>query len=129
MKVKLAFFKLYLFFGITIFTQNIFSQEVKTILVQDVRFEKLLAEKRKVNASLNTDDRFRIQVFNGDSENAKKTLQNFKKEFKMIDATIVFNTPTYKVVVGNFKTRIEGERNLVDVRKIYKNALLIRPRN
>ncbi len=107
---------------------NMCAQETKLSVSQDPRFEKLLLEKRKINASSNAEDRFRIQIFNGDNENAKKTLQNFKKEFKEFDATIVFNTPSYKVVVGNYRTRIEAERNLADVRKIYKTALLLRPR-
>ena len=44
-----------------------------------------------------------------------------------IDATIVFNTPNYKVWVGNFKTRIEAERYLIEIKKKYKNVLLIKP--
>jgi hypothetical protein len=51
----------------------------------------------------------------------------FKQEFKEIDATIVFNTPNYKVWVGNFKTRMEAERNFVEIKKKYKNVLLIKP--
>jgi hypothetical protein len=129
MKLQSDLSKIYSIFVLIFFTLNLFSQETKTVLNQDPKFEKLLNEKRKINSSLIADDRFRIQIFNGDNENAKKTLQNFKKEFKLFDATILFNTPTYKVVVGNYKTRIEAERNLVDVRKIYKNALLIRPRS
>jgi len=129
MKRRSAFYNFYIILVFSLFTQYLFSQEVKTTVVQDAKFEKLLNEKRKINSSLSTDDRFRIQIFNGDNENAKKTLQSFKKDFKLFDATILFNTPTYKVVVGNYKTRIEAERNLADVRKVYKNALLIRPRS
>ena len=128
MKYSLSFYKITLILIVTINCQCLFAQEAKTTVTQDAKFEKLLIEKRKISSSSNTDDRFRIQIYNGDNENAKKTLQNFKKEFKLHDVTILFNTPTYKVVVGNYKTRIEAERNLSEVRKIYKNALLIRPR-
>jgi hypothetical protein len=38
-----------------------------------------------------------------------------------------FSTPNYKVLAGNFKTRIEAERNLIEIRKKYKNVLLIKP--
>jgi len=44
-----------------------------------------------------------------------------------LDATIVFNTPNYKVWVGNYRTRIEAEKNLVDIKDSYKNVLLIKP--
>jgi hypothetical protein len=87
----------------------------------------LLNEKRKTNVSNATNDWYKIQIFSGESEKAKKTLNEFKQEFSNIDGTIVFNTPNYKVWVGNFKTRIEAERNLIDIRKKYKNVLLIKP--
>ena len=84
-------------------------------------------EKRKVNASITINNQYKIQVFNGSSEESKKTLIQFKKENKNYDATIVFSTPIYKVWVGNFKTRIEAERNLNILKKKYPNAILIKP--
>lgn len=108
--------------------QKLIAQNNNIILNQDLRFEKLLNEKRKINASIVNEQRYNIQIFNGGSETAKKTLATFKKDFKNFDATIIFNTPSYKVLVGNFKTRIEAERNLIAIRKTYKNALLIKPK-
>jgi hypothetical protein len=106
---------------------NIYSQEDKLTLSQDPKFEQLLHEKRKINASITVNDRYKIQIYNGDSESSKKTLGEFRKEFKNYDGTIVFSTPTYKVWVGNFKSRIESERNLMELKKKYPNAFLIKP--
>ena len=39
-------------------------------------------------ASVITNDRWKIQIFTGDNENSKKTLINFKREYKEIDASI-----------------------------------------
>jgi hypothetical protein len=94
---------------------------------QDAKFEQLLNEKRKVNSSIAMNDRWKIQIFTGDNENSKKTLLAFKKENKNIDCSIFFQTPVYKVWVGNFKTRIEAERNLKDIKLKYPNAFLIKP--
>lgn len=112
---------------IVFLTVSAHSQEKNIKVIQDPKFEQLLAEKRKINASLTVNERYKIQVFNGDSETAKKTLSDFKREFKNLDGTIVFNTPTYKVWIGNFKTKIEAERNLMDLKKKYPNALVIKP--
>ncbi len=115
-------------FGILFFaTENLSAQEDKTTLTQDAKFEQMLAEKRKINSSITVNDRYKIQIYNGDSENAKKTLIDFKKNYQNLDGTIVFSTPAYKVWVGNFRSRIEAERNLADLRKKYPNALLIKP--
>lgn len=103
------------------------AQSANVTLNQDPKFEQLLQEKRKINSSLTINDRYKIQVYNGDSESAKKTLTEVRNTFKNLDATIVFNTPTYKVWAGNFKTRIEAERNLAELKKKYPNAFLIKP--
>ena len=108
-------------------TTNSFAQTETVTLEQDPKFEQLLNEKRKINTSLTVNDSYKIQIFNGGSENAKKTLNDFRLEFKNIDATIVFNTPNYKVWVGNFKSRIEAEKNMAELKDRYKNMLLIKP--
>jgi SPOR domain len=103
----------------------LFAQEVT--VSQDSKFEQLLNEKRKVNSSITINNRYKIQIFNGTSEESKKTLIQFKKENKTYDATIVFSTPLYKVWIGNFKTRIEAERNLNALKKSYPNSIIIKP--
>ncbi|WP_313903048.1 SPOR domain-containing protein [Flavobacterium anhuiense] len=57
----------------------------------------------------------------------KKTLSDFKRENPSIDGTIIFSTPNYKVIVGNFKTRIEAERNLAEIKNRYKSVFLLKP--
>jgi hypothetical protein len=51
----------------------------------------------------------------------------FKQEFTALDAILVFNSPNYKVWVGNFKNRLDAERNLIEIKKKFSNALLIKP--
>ncbi len=108
-------------------TAKIFSQTGNLTLNQDSKFEELLKEKRKINASITVNDRYKIQIYNGDSETSKKTLVEFRRNNNQYDGTIVFFTPIYKVWVGNFKTRIEAEKNLTALKKKYPNAFLIKP--
>jgi hypothetical protein len=103
------------------------AQNIKTTQNIDSKLEQLVVEKRKLNPSIALNERYKIQIFSGESEKAKKIVIQFKQEFKDIDATIIFNTPNYKVWVGNFKTRMEAERNFAEIKKKYKNTLLIKP--
>ncbi len=112
---------------LTFYSVESLAQQSQNIISQDPKFEQLLNEKRKLNASVNVNDRYKIQIFYGDNEKARKTLGEFKREFENLDGTIVFESPTYKVWIGNFKSRIEAERNLVEVKKKYPYALLIKP--
>ena len=104
-----------------------YSQEEIVNLSQDPKFEQLMSEKRKINGSITINDRYKVQIFNGDSENSKKQLMAFKREFNTLDSTIIFSTPLYKVWVGNFKTRIEAERSLIDIKKKFPNSFLVKP--
>ena len=109
------------------FNQKASSQTVKFNIVQDPKFENLLNEKRKINSSITVNDRYKIQIFYGTNEEAKKALATFRKDYKNLDGTIVYSNPTYKVGVGTFKTRIEAERQYKEILKKYPNALLLRP--
>ncbi|MFY7731491.1 MAG: SPOR domain-containing protein [Flavobacterium sp.] len=94
---------------------------------QDPRFEELLNAKRKINASITVNDRYKIQIFYGTNDKARKALQDFKRDFKTTDGTIIFESPTYKVWVGSYKSRIEAEKNLAAMRKKYPTALIVKP--
>jgi len=94
---------------------------------QNQKIEQLLIEKRKINLSLAIENAYKIQIFNGSNELAKRQLIMFKQEFTAIDAILVFNSPNYKVWVGNFKNRLDAERNLIEIKKKFSNALLIKP--
>ncbi len=118
---------LFFIFTLCISSQLFYAQDVNTTLNQDPKFEQLLNEKRKINSSITVNDRYKIQIYNGDSETSKKALNDFRKEYKNFDGTIVFSTPQYKVWVGNFKSRIEAERNLIEIKKKYNTAFLIKP--
>lgn len=103
------------------------AQDRNVTVNQDPKFEQLLNEKRKTNVSNTINDQYKIQIFSGESEKAKNTLTQFRQQFRDIDGTIIFFTPNYKVWVGNFKTRIEAERNLIEINKSYSNVHLIKP--
>lgn len=117
---KVGFTALFFFNFNTIYSQNV-------TVNQDPKIDQLMAEKRKINAAITVNNRYKIQIFNGTSEESKKVLAQFKKENNQYDATIVFYTPAYKVWIGNFKSRIEAERNLIFLKKKYPNALVIQP--
>ena len=118
---------LFLILVITISIAKLNAQSKNTIINQDPKVEQLKNEKIKINNSLSINDRYKIQIFSGVSDIAKKTLHEFKQENKNEDATIIFQTPNYKVWVGNYRSRMEAERNLIEIQKKYKNVLLIKP--
>ncbi|WP_297867792.1 SPOR domain-containing protein [uncultured Flavobacterium sp.] len=120
---------LYFFILSTFFCVKTVAQDSKITTTIDPKIDQLLKEKRKLNTSLFLNEGYKIQIFYGNSEESKKKLQEFKKEFKDLDGTIIFNSPNYKVWIGNFKSRIEVERAMIEIRKKYPSALIIKPSN
>lgn len=116
----------FLFFAI-IFSQNTIAQSSSVVVLQDPKFEQLLTEKRKINNSITITEGYKIQIYNGDGENARRELSKFKLEFDHLDATIIFNTPYYKVWVGSFKTKMDAHRHLKEIRKRFTTAIVIKP--
>jgi len=103
------------------------AQSGTVTVAQDTRFEELLNDKRKISSSITVNDRYKVQIFYGENDKARKALQDFKRDYKGQDGTIIFESPTYKVWVGSYKTRIEAEKNLADIKKKYPHALLVKP--
>ena len=120
---------LYFFILSSFFCLSSRAQDGKTSVSVDPKIDQLLKEKRKLNTGLFLNEAYKIQIFYGNSEESKKKLQEFKREFKDLDGTIIFNSPNYKVWIGNFKTRIEVERAMFDIKKKHPTALIIKPSN
>lgn len=110
-----------------IFSLNTSAQTDKLSLNQDQKFEQLLNEKRKINNSLASSEGYKIQIYSGDNKNSRRELAKFKSDFEYLDATIIFNTPDYKVWVGNFKSKIDAERHLVEIQKKFSGSIIIKP--
>jgi ABC-type uncharacterized transport system substrate-binding protein len=120
---------LYFFILSSIFCFTSQAQNEKTNITVDPKIDQLLKEKRKINNGLFLNEGYKIQIYYGNSEDSKKKLQEFKRDFKDLDGTLIFNSPNYKVWIGNFKSRIEVERLFLEVKKKYPAALIIKPSN
>lgn len=112
-----------LLFSITTF----YGQEKKIIINEPSAVTDLLEHKKIHNSSLSTIDKYRIQVFYGKNTQAQQALQNFKMLYPETDATIIYSTPSYKVMVGSYKTRLEAEKNIRIIKQDFPNSFIIRP--
>lgn len=127
MKISLTKITLAGVFVFALNNNNLWAQNNGVSVNQDPKFEQLLEEKRKINSSITANDRYKIQIFYGDIQNARKVLADFQKNFPSLDATIIFSSPNYKVQVGNFKTKIEADRNSQEILTKYPDALVVKP--
>ena len=71
-------------------------------------------------------DFYTIQVGFGSYSEAEKLKQDVEIDFPEWQAKIVFDSPTYRVRIGRFKTKLEAERNFIEVREKYPQSIILK---
>jgi len=89
--------------------------------------QELIVEKHKLEASNEIRSTYKLQIYSGSLEEAEDTLKEFKKLELDISSKIIYQTPYYKIWVGNFRNRIQADRVFESIRSDYPNTLIIRP--
>ncbi len=116
-----------LLFVVIFFLLSYSNLNAQATIEQNKMFYDLLQEKRVQNHTLNLKNTYKVQIYSGDIETAKKTIHSFKQTFDDLDHSIEFSAPIYKVWVGNFTNKIDAERNLQRVQLYYPKALIVKP--
>lgn len=103
------------------------AQEGQVTIVQDETLPALLAQKSEMVKDGLINERYRIQLFSGDNNAASKVIRDYRSQFPEWPSTIVFETPNYKVWVGNFRSSLEADRALIQIKKSFPSAFRFRP--
>ena len=107
----------------------VYSQDSIYVITQDSLLNKLIKIKLEVNKEIYEKNYYSIQLFSGDFNNAEKIYLEFSSYFPNLKKTITFETPNYKVRVGNFEKKINADIKLEEIKKKYKSAFVLQPEN
>ncbi len=77
--------------------------------------------------SENNKDNYKIQLYYGNLNKAHGVLSNFNTKFTDWSGKIEYETPNYKVWVGNFQTRLEADRALMKISESFPHAFIFKP--
>jgi hypothetical protein len=106
-------------------TLGVQAQEGVVTISQDSDIDKLL-EFKKDTKTLKI---YKIQVFQSvDPDLAKDEKVKFLESYTDWPVEIHWNTPNYKVWVGNFTDRLEADRALKKIKTTYMNAIIFQPK-
>ena len=98
-------------------------------LVQDTRIEKLLERQITLNKRKGGIDGYRIQVFFNSGRDAReeaiRVKAGFLSEFQDIPVYIVYQSPFYKVRVGDFRTKYEALGAFRHIKHKYPSAYIV----
>ncbi|MDA0700996.1 MAG: SPOR domain-containing protein, partial [Bacteroidetes bacterium] len=85
------------------------AQAQEVVVRQDARVDSLMALKTIMQTNLKLTDTYTIQLHYGTLEQAQTHLQTYNAKYDQWPAVIEYETPNYKVWVGNFYSRLEAD--------------------
>lgn len=93
---------------------------------QDYRITELQEKHRRITEKNPSLPGYRIQIYNGNSEDSKKIKGKFIALHPNTTVYRVYETPEYKVQVGDFRTRLEAERFSHALREAFPGLLILK---
>lgn len=109
---------------LVLFTVSGNAQEGTVNIQQDRRISELLDVYKRVNSEVNY---YTIQIGFGSYEKAEKLKADVAIDFPDLYSKIIFDSPTYRVQLGRFNSKLEVEREYAEVRKKYPESLILSP--
>ena len=107
-----------------LFTAPVLAQESIVVINKSAEIDRVLALKKEINEAKSF---IKIQICSGSRLEAENALLSYKTDFPDLFVEMKYETPNYKVWVGRFRTRMEADRKLVKVKKLFPNAFLFTP--
>ncbi|MCX2719018.1 SPOR domain-containing protein [Lentiprolixibacter aurantiacus] len=101
-----------------------YAQQGVVTIEQDPKIDQLMQVYKTANAR---SAYYTIQVGFGNYEEAEELKDLVKIDFPEWTPQIIFDSPTYRVRIGQFRTKLEAERRFIEVRKKYPAALILKP--
>ena len=117
--------KIIIFFMIiSLSSTTLLGQNGSIKINQSNKLDSIIKLKKELNSKIQN---LRIQIYSGGRENAEQIIQEFNEIFNDTSADIIYETPNYKVWVGNYYTQLEADKRLIEIRKKFRSAFIFRP--
>lgn len=97
------------------------AQTAQVTIDADKDIDKLLEFKKDIR----TVDLYKIRIYSGDRSGAENSKGNANGLYPEWPSLMEYETPNYKIYVGNFLSRLEADRALMTVKKDYPSALIL----
>ena len=106
------------------YSTTLFGQNGNIEINQSNKLDSIIKLKKELNSKIQN---LRIQIYSGDRDNAEQMIKEFIEIFNDTTADVIYETPNYKVWVGNYYTQLEADKRLIEIRKKFRSAFIFRP--
>jgi hypothetical protein len=132
-KAKPAFIKYCIFFVMILASTQTFAQQVRgrVEVIKDPLVDTLIAKRFEMNNAAGVPSAFssygyRVQIFSGsnrkDAYSAQARLQD---QYPELRTYIIYSEPNFKVRAGDFKTRLEAQKLMQELRSSFSSLFII----
>lgn len=115
-------FAVFTFLGISAMGQT---KEGTVRVETSAHIDEMLAQKKEYNKSIDSYDGYKIQIYYGTEKKCYEVKEEFDLLFPDTETVIIFSTPQWKLQVGNYKTRLEADHAIVNIKKEYPAAIVL----
>ncbi len=119
---------LLVFIGISMFSISLNGQE-NTINYNDTLTKKFFELKKDYSKRIFESTFYTIQIYYGGLEEADSILEDFRDNYQEIKSDLIFETPNYKVRIGEYKDINVASQKLEEIRRIYPSSFIIKLSN
>lgn len=103
------------------------AQNGRVNIQQDEKITELSVLNSEMTKTGKFGERYKIQLYYGDNNTASEIIKTFRSKYDAWPSAIIYETPNYKVWIGNFRNRLEADRALLKVKNDYPAAFIPKP--
>lgn len=103
------------------------SQTGQVNVQQSEMIPQLVELKSQMTKDGKLGERYQIQLYYGDNNSASEVIREFRSKYNSWPSQIIYETPNYKVWIGNFRNRLEADRALLKIKQDFPAAFIPKP--
>ena len=98
----------------------------ENVVYNDTLTQKLFQIKKEYSKRVFESTYYTIQIYFGDLKSADSILIDFQENFEGIKSELIFETPNYKVRIGEFKDINKASQKFEGIRRKYPGSFIIK---
>lgn len=110
-------------FLLLVLVMGVFASNAQSSYNDTKAIKKLIEKKKEYNKTNKTG--YRIQLYNGLEKTAKSLKYRFQIEFPNVATHLGYDAPEWKIQVGYYKTRLDADRALNEIREKFSGAIVV----
>ena len=111
----------------TAFSVKTQAQNASITINEDDKIPQLLELKKTLEKENKLAIGYTIQLYYGELSTANEIIKEYRNSFDSWPASIEYETPNYKVWVGNFNSRLEADHARLEIKEKFPSAFILKP--